>query len=58
MSQSKDFDPAMHDGPTDPDPATVKPAGREEPDPDTVKPAGREEPDPDTVKPAGRLDHP
>lgn len=58
MSQSKDFDPALHDPEARPHPGTDKPAGREEPDPGTDKPAGREEPDPGTDKPAGRLDQP
>ncbi len=56
MSQSNDFDSALHDPSTEPHPGTDKPAGRDEPHPGTDKPAGREEPDPGTDKPAGRLE--
>ncbi len=57
MSQSNDFDPALHVEPPETDPANAKPAGREEPVV-TDKPAGRNDPPVDTDKPAGRLDHP
>ncbi len=41
MSQSKDFDPALHVEPARKDPATVNPTARETPPKDTDKPAGR-----------------
>lgn len=58
MSQSNDFDPALHDASTEQDSETPKPAGRDAPDIDTSKPAGREDLDIDTSKPAGRLERP
>ncbi len=59
MSQNIDFDPALHDTPTDDDESvTIKPAGRADSPTDTGKPAERIESPTDTIKPAGRLDGP
>ncbi len=57
MSQSSDFDPALHIERTEDDSEPVKPAARKEAEGDIDKPAGREE-DTDIDKPAGRLEHP
>ncbi len=55
MSQSSDFDPALHVEQTENDSEAVKPAARKEAEGDIDKPAGREE-DTDIDKPAGRLE--
>ncbi len=55
MSQSKDFDPALHVEPAKKDSATGKPNTLETPPKDTDKPAGRLD-RPNTDKPAGRLE--
>ncbi len=58
MSQSNDFDPALHVERPQRKSKSDKPAGRAEPNTDTDKPAGRAEPNTDTDKPAGRLEQP